>query len=101
MIYDSFKVKGNCRGCGKATEWHINVDYPICQECIKGLIDDFYSVTNSTNKHDYIKCIMEIANYISSHLKNEVNIETKYDILDIIENYDEDLGMHLKADVRN
>ena len=32
MIYDSFAVEGNCKGCGKPTECHINGDYPVCME---------------------------------------------------------------------
>ena len=40
MIYDTFEVKGNCRGCGKATEWHINGDYPVCRDCMISLIND-------------------------------------------------------------
>ena len=40
MIYDTFEVKGNCRGCGKSTELHINGDYPVCRDCMLHLIDD-------------------------------------------------------------
>ncbi len=40
MIYDTFEVKGNCKGCGKPTEWHINGDYPVCKACIEKLIFD-------------------------------------------------------------
>ena len=46
MIYDTYAVKGNCRGCGKATEWHINGNYPICNNCMKSLISDVHAVTN-------------------------------------------------------
>ena len=101
MIYDTFEVKGNCRGCGKATEWHINGDYPVCRDCMKNLIDDFYAVSNENNKNDYIMCIMAIADYVSSHLKDDISIENKDHILNIIESYDGELGKHLKADVRN
>ena len=41
MIYDTFAVKGNCKGCGKPTEWHINGDYPVCPNCMRKLITDF------------------------------------------------------------
>jgi len=45
MIYDTFEVKGNCRDCGKATEWHINGDYPVCRDCMISLINDAQRVS--------------------------------------------------------
>ena len=40
MIYDSYSVAGNCKGCGCKTYWHINGDYPACKYCISGMIMD-------------------------------------------------------------
>ena len=50
MIYDTFEVKGNCRGCGKATEWHINGDYPLCRSCMISLINDASRIMRITEK---------------------------------------------------
>ena len=47
MIYDTYGVKGNCRGCGKATEWHINGEYPVCKRCINNLIEDILANVNN------------------------------------------------------
>ena len=57
MIYDTFEVKGNCKGCGKATEWHINGDYPVCRDCMLHLIDDAKRV---------MKMVKEVDNGVSS-----------------------------------
>ncbi|MBE8539444.1 hypothetical protein [Geoglobus acetivorans] len=38
IIYDSFVVPGNCRGCGTNTNWHINGDYPLCPKCMRELV---------------------------------------------------------------
>jgi len=105
MIYDTFEVKGNCRGCGKSTEWYINGDYPVCRNCMTKLISDFHTVTNfeylpKNKEDDYLNCINEIAQYISS-TKHNFSFETRYAILDIIEKHDKKLGLHWKADVRN
>ena len=105
MIYDTFEVKGNCKGCGKATEWHINGDYPVCNNCMTTLISDFHIATNfehlpKSKEDDYLNCINEIAQYISN-TKNKFSFEARYAILNIIEKYDENLGLRWKADVRN
>ncbi len=46
MTYDKFEIKGNCRGCGMATEWHINGDYPLCRDCMVSLIYDAATIDN-------------------------------------------------------
>ena len=47
MVYDTFEIKGNCRGCGVATEWHINGEYPLCINCMEELIGDVNALINN------------------------------------------------------
>ena len=50
MMYDTFEVKGNCKGCGEGTEWHINGDYPLCRNCMISLINDAARIIIMTEK---------------------------------------------------
>ena len=50
MQYDKFSVKGVCRGCGKATKYYINNDYPVCIDCMYNLINDFNEVITIADK---------------------------------------------------
>ena len=47
MIYDTFPVEGNCKGCGNSTYWHINGDYPVCLDCMESMIYDIAKMTSA------------------------------------------------------
>jgi predicted amidophosphoribosyltransferase len=52
VIYDTFEIKGNCKGCGGATKWHINGDYPLCRDCMRNLMHDYETVMKRVEKEE-------------------------------------------------
>ena len=88
MKQQHFKERHNCER-----------EYPDCGS--PHVCDMCYQLSQEEKEKDnYLKCIEEIAQYIS-RTKHGFSFQKRYAILDIIEKHDKKLGLHWKADVRN
>ena len=70
MIYDSFDVAGVCKGCGCATYYYIEGDYPLCNNCMTKLIQDATNILNKAEDNPKVSYSFDI-NY-----KEETNAQS-------------------------